>query len=188
MAGVVLSGTLWATSPYLRQRVTGIFTETERFEADNIITSTGERIEFWTKSFRFVAGAPLLGHGTGSITELFRRAAVGESGLRAEVSSNPHNQTFAVAIQLGLVGVVVLWAMWISHLLLFRGGGLVEWLGLVIVVQHVVGALFNSYLFDFTEGWIYVFGVGVTGGMVRRQVTLDPAVQERAPAVVAQAE
>jgi hypothetical protein len=26
--------------------------------------------------------------------------------------------------------------------------------------------LFNSHLFDFHEGWMYVLGVGVAGGMV----------------------
>ena len=34
----------------------------------------------------------------------------------ARLTNNPHNQTFAVAIQLGLVGALVLWAMWIAHL------------------------------------------------------------------------
>ena len=60
---------------------------------------------------------------------------------------------------------VVLWAMWIAHLLLFRGSGLAEWVGLVIVVQNIVGSLFNSHLFDFAQGWVYVLGVGVAGGM-----------------------
>jgi len=36
-------------------------------------------------------------------------------------------------------------------------------------VQNVVSSLFNSHLFDFTSGWLYVFGVGVIGGMVLRQ-------------------
>ena len=72
-----------------------------------------------------------------------------------------------MAIQLGLVGAAVLWAMWIAHLLLFRGSGLAEWIGLVIVVQNIVGSLFNSHLFDFVQGWVYVFGVGVAGGMAR---------------------
>jgi O-antigen ligase len=179
LAVVVLLGALWATSPYLRARVMGIFTEAEIYEANNIRTSTGERIVFWTKSVRFIESAPLFGHGPGSITEMFRGAAVGETGSRAEVSSNPHNQTFTVAIQLGLVGAAVLWAMWIFHVLVFRGAGLVEWVGLVVVVQNIVGALFNSFLFDFTEGWIYVVGVGVAAGMVRRQSLLDPAQQAR---------
>jgi hypothetical protein len=28
--------------------------------------------------------------------------------------------------------------------------------------------MFNSQLFDFTTGWIYVFGVGTAGGMVMK--------------------
>jgi hypothetical protein len=28
--------------------------------------------------------------------------------------------------------------------------------------------LFNSHLFDFHEGWMYVLGVGVAGGMILR--------------------
>jgi hypothetical protein len=35
-------------------------------------------------------------------------------------------------------------------------------------VQNFVAGLFNAYLFEFTLGWFYVFGVGVLGGMVLR--------------------
>ena len=59
--------------------------------------------------------------------------------------------------------------MWIGHLLLFRGTTLAHWIGLVIVVQNLISSLFNSHLFDFTQGWIYVFGVGIAGGTVLRQ-------------------
>ena len=72
-------------------------------------------------------------------------------------------------MQLEMVGALVLWAMWVAHLVLFRGGGLMEWVGLVIVVQNFVGSLFNSFMFDFTEGWLYVLGVGVAAGMILRQ-------------------
>jgi hypothetical protein len=34
------------------------------------------------------------------------------------------------------------------------------------VTYNVVSSLFNSHLFDFGEGWLYVFGVGLTGGMM----------------------
>ena len=82
---------------------------------------------------------------------------------------NPHQQTFAVGIQLGLVGVALLWAMWIVHLLLFRGEGIIPWFGLLVVLQNILGSPLNSHLFDFTQGWIYVFGVGVLGGAVLRE-------------------
>ena len=118
---------------------------------------------------RFVAEAPLIGHGVGSIREQFRNAVVGTTGAASEVSNNPHNQTLTIAVQLGIVGIVTLWAMWLAHLLLFRGTGAVAWFGLLVVLQNLVGSVFNSHLFDFTEGWLYVFGVGVIGGMVRGQ-------------------
>jgi O-antigen ligase len=113
--------------------------------------------------------APLFGHGTGSIRDQFRRSVVGQSGVAAEVSANPHNQTLAVGIQIGLVGIVVLLAMWTAHLALFRSNSLAAWVGLVVVMQNVIGSLFNSHLFDFTHGWAYVIGVGIAGGTVLRE-------------------
>jgi hypothetical protein len=67
---------------------------------------------------------------------------------------------------LGAVGAIALWAMWLSHLMLFRGSGLAAWVGLVVVAQNVIGSLFNSHLFDFTHGWAYVVGIGIAGGTV----------------------
>jgi O-antigen ligase len=73
--------------------------------------------------------------------------------------------------------------MWIAHLLLFTGRGLVAWIGMVVVVQNIVSSLFNSHLFDFTSGWLYVFGVGVVGGMVLRQRN-GPAINAAKPSRV----
>jgi hypothetical protein len=50
--------------------------------------------------------------------------------------------------------------------MVFRGDNLAAWLGLAVVVQTIVASLFNSQLFYFTPGWIYVFGVGVLAGML----------------------
>ena len=111
--------------------------------------------------------APVIGNGTGSNRGLFERAAEGSEGLAsAEVVSNPHNQTLNVAVQWGVLGVIVLYAMWIAHLMLFRGEGLANWIGLLVVVQNIFTSLFNSHIFDFHEGWMYVLGTGVAGGMV----------------------
>jgi O-antigen ligase len=167
LGGLVVGGLVWVSSPYLRGRISNIAVEVQLYQKDNAATSAGERLEFWKKSIRFVSDAPLIGHGTGSIRMLFANAVVGNSGAAAEASTNPHNQTLTIAIQLGMIGVAVLWAMWAAHLWLFYDEGWLCWLGLLIVLQHIGGSLFNSYLFDFTEGWIYVFGVGVLGGMVQ---------------------
>src|SRR5262245_33104094 len=165
LGGAILGAAAWAASPYLRERVLNVFKEIEAYQAQGAETSSGYRLEFWRKSLAFVADAPVAGHGTGSIREMFRRAAAGDN-ITAATTDNPHNQTLSIAVQLGLIGVLLLYGMWIAHLILFRGGGLPAWIGLAVVIQNVVASLFNSQIFYFTPGWTYVFGVGVLGGMV----------------------
>jgi O-antigen ligase len=167
---VVLAAAGWLSSSYLQSRVVDFFKDLQLYQAAETVTSSGERLVFWTKSIDFIREAPLVGHGTGSIRSQFEKSAFGQTGAAAEAAANPHNQTLAVGIQLGFVGMAILWAMWISHLMLFRGNSLIAWIGLVIVVQNVVGSLFNSHLFDFLQGWTYVVGVGVAGGTVRKVI------------------
>ena len=165
-AAILCGAAAWISSPYLRDRTIAIWTDVQSYEASNAQNSAGERLEFLRKSGAFVREAPIFGHGTGSIHALFIKSSEGKIGAAGSATTNPHNQTFAVAIQLGVMGALVLWAMWLAHLYLFRGGSFAAWVGLVIVVQNIIGSLFNSHLFDFAQGWVYVLGVGVAGGMV----------------------
>ena len=167
VAAVVLGALAWTLSPHL-QATTDKFTRDYRiYKEFNQPTSIGLRLEFWEKSLRFFAEAPVIGHGTGSTRGLFEAAATGPAVLaQGQVIGNPHNQTLNVAVQWGTVGVVILYAMWLSHFALFRGEGLAAWIGLMVVLQNVFSSLFNSHLFDFHEGWMYVLGVGIAGGMV----------------------
>jgi hypothetical protein len=163
--GVVAAGVVWATSLNLRARVTVVSQEISEHAATGVDTSSGARLEFWKYSLRIVAETPFIGHGTGTIADEFRRHADGPTGATA---TNPHNQIFTVAIQLGAVGVIILLAMWAAHWLMFLRPGLPAWIGLMVVTQNVIGCQFNSHLLDFTQGWLYVFGVGVFGGTVLR--------------------
>jgi O-antigen ligase len=184
IAGVAIGALVWTSSPYLRMRVTSLNHEVRAYELNNDVTSAGWRLYFWKNSIGIIETAPIIGHGTGSIEHTFAKATAGKTGPWAYPVANPHNQILGVEIQLGLVGVVALLAMWLSHLLLFRQPGLIAWIGLIVVVQNVISSLFNSHLFDFTEGWIYVFGVGVAGGAVLRAgaATRPQEDLEQAPA------
>ena len=163
---VLLAGLAWVASPPLRGKIGSFLTDYNLYKEQNLPTSMGLRLEYWQKSLRFVAEAPLLGHGTGSTRGLFEQAAIGRVGAGADVVANPHNQTLNVAVQWGVLGVIVLYAMWLSHLLLFRGESLIAWIGLMVVVQNFFTSLFNSHIFDFNEGWMYVLGVGIAAGMI----------------------
>jgi O-antigen ligase len=159
------------------------------------VNPVGLRLEFWRKSLGFIRQAPAFGHGTGTIPQLFRREATARTDPQA-ITTNPHNQVLVVALELGLLGTIVLLAMWIAHVRLFsraprrlldhqtgkaqaaHGPATAEpdqsqpemlaWFGLVIVIQNIVGSMFNSHLSDFSQGWLYVWGVGVLGGRMLR--------------------
>jgi O-antigen ligase len=173
---IVLAALAWATSPQLRWKIMTFQRDYVLYMEYNQPTALGLRLEFWRKSLRFFAEAPIVGHGTGSTRGLFEQAATGPKLLAgSEVIGNPHNQTLNVAVQWGVVGIAVLYAMWWFHLLLFRGDGLVAWIGLLVVTQNIFTSLFNSHLFDFHEGWMYVIGVGVAGGMLLKKNAPDVA-------------
>jgi O-antigen ligase len=165
----VLAGLAWASSPTLQRTIMTFTSDYKYYKELDQPTSIGNRLVFWQKSLRFFSEAPVFGHGTGSTRGLFEQAATGPKVLvGGQVVSNPHNQTLNVAIQWGVLGIVVLYAMWLVHLLLFRGDGMATWIGLMVVVQNIFTSLFNSHIFDFSEGWIYVLGAGIAGGMVLR--------------------
>jgi O-antigen ligase len=166
---VVIGVAALLLSSTLHRRMNQSIEEIQAYRATGKATSIGMHVAFLKESMVIVSSAPIIGHGTGAIPQQFRQATSGGTGAAAVVTVNPHNQTFAVAIQIGLVGAIVLWSMWIAHLLLFRGEGVVAWLGTVVVVENVISSTVHTHLFDFNSGWLYVFAVGVLGGMVLRE-------------------
>jgi O-antigen ligase len=171
-AMVALVGLLWVTTSDVRWGPKRILKDYQLYKTGEHVTSIGLRLEFWQKSLRFISEAPIIGHGTGSLRGLFERA----TGQR-DIISNPHNQTLNVAVQWGMIGVLLLYAMWLVHLLLFRGEGFIASIGLLVVVQNIFTSLFNSHLFDFHEGWMYVLGVGVAGGMTLAARKRNPCTE-----------
>ena len=187
LAGIVaaaLAGVALTASPYLHSRVMHSFTELRNYLNKDEVNSTGLHMEFLKKSAAIVEAAPIIGHGTGSIAAQFRLTASGDAGSASAVTTvNPHSQIFAVAIELGAVGAAVLLAMWAAHVLLFRGAGLMASIGTIIVVQNFLSSLVNWHLFDFGQGWLYVFGVGIVGGTVLRDAQRPPAAPPAASPV-----
>src|SRR5260370_5242953 len=163
--GVALAAVAWSTSPYLRFRVMHIVEDLDGSHADANETSAGARLGFWKMSVKIVRDAPLLGHGTGSTQAMLAQVAAADPAAPTG-ATNPHNQVLATAIPLGLFGVALLLAMWIAHFRMFLLPAPAASIGISVVAQNFVGSLFNSHLFDFTQGWLYVFGVGIAGGIL----------------------
>ena len=139
-AATVVGAAFWFASPSLRARVDSSIEETRDYVITTDNSSIGQHVAFLKESLKIIQSAPIMGHGTGSILEQFRLITAGKTGAAAVVTDNPHNQTFAVAIQIGAVGALVLWSMWIAHILLFRGWGVAAWAGTVVVVENIVSS------------------------------------------------
>lgn len=175
-AAIGLAALAWVASPQLRLKASTFVSDYQKYKEKDQATSLGLRLEYWQKSLWFIARAPIIGHGTGSTRGLFERAATGpEFSASRDVVGNPHNQTLNVAVQWGMTGIVVLYAMWMLHLMLFRGESLVVWIGLMVVTQNIFSSLFNSHISDFHEGWMYVLGVGVAGGLRLAELSRESA-------------
>ncbi len=80
---IVLAGLAWAASPHLRWTTATFLRDYQIYRELNQPTSIGLRLEFWEKSLRFFAEAPIIGHGTGSTRGLFEQAATGPKVLAA---------------------------------------------------------------------------------------------------------
>jgi O-antigen ligase len=81
--------------------------------------STASRLDFWSKAVEFIAETPLLGHGTGSTKSLYQSLKATRPPPYGEAVPDPHDQFSAIAIQVGLIGGVILPLMWVGHSSMF---------------------------------------------------------------------
>jgi O-antigen ligase len=169
--GLVVAIALWSSVPAQR-RLAEIATDIHAVDGDKgsseATLSTASRLDFWSKAVEFIKEAPLFGHGTGSTKSLYQSLEATRPSPYGEAVPDPHNQFFAIAIQVGLVGGVILLAMWTVHFSIFIGRGFASAIGQAIVIQNFIGSLFNSHLSTVTQGMLYCLGVGLLGGIVQR--------------------
>ncbi|CAN5311268.1 O-antigen ligase family protein [soil metagenome] len=167
---LVVAVALWTSAP-AQLRLAEISTDINASQSTKAgaqeTVSTASRLDFWTKAIDFVKQAPLLGHGTGSIKSLYQSLEATRPSPYGQATPDPHNQFFHIALQVGLIGGALLLAMWIAHALMFMRRDLTSVMGLAVVLQNVVGSLFNSHLSTVTQGMLYCLAVGLLGAAVR---------------------
>jgi O-antigen ligase len=153
--------------------------ETFRQRVDTIVFESGDwqprwasresvtvRVEWYQHSFDIVKEHPLLGVGTGSFPKVLAERKT--EGVIVN-PPNPHNEYLAIAMQTGLVGLVLLlhlfWRQWALAPRL--ASPLETHLARGLVITLAVGCLFNSFLLDHTEGLFYAWFTGLLFGGLR---------------------
>lgn len=122
-------------------------------------SSMGLRMQYAATSLRIIAEHPLTGVGTGG----FERA-YGEqiAGTAARPSNNPHNQYLLTTAQLGIPGLTVLLALFVT---LWRTASRLppaeQLLARGLLLAYGVGNLFNSFLLDHAEKLLFAWAIGL---------------------------
>ncbi|NPV24152.1 O-antigen ligase domain-containing protein [Bradyrhizobium aeschynomenes] len=160
LSAALTGGVAWAAAPFLGKPIADLAARHRVYVSGGLAQGPGD----WPPSVRAIGEAPLFGHGTGWIRRPFELQPDRQGARQTEI--RPSAPSMMVGLQWGLVGLILLAAMWISHFRLFRSPDWMEWVGLTVVVQSVIGSLLSTSLLDVSEGWIYVLGVGVAGGVM----------------------
>jgi O-antigen ligase len=128
--------------------------------------SVNLRAEWYRHSLDVVVDHPILGVGTGSFPKVL---AEKQAGGAVVYPPNPHNEYLAIAMQTGLIGLVLLlhlfWRQWAVAPRL--ASPLETHLARGLVITLAVGCLFNSLLLDHTEGLLYAWFTGLLFGGLR---------------------
>jgi O-antigen ligase len=138
-------------------------------------TPNGVRLSFMRVALKVVADHPLLGAGTGSFAEAYaptaRRIWPPEKAL---VRNQPHSEFLLVAVQLGLAGSLVYFAMLgtLGRAALRLRSFETDSLALLWVIYFVASS-FNSLLWDTTEAhWFLLLGGCLYVGALRRRMVM----------------
>jgi O-antigen ligase len=106
----VLVGLLLAVSPVARQQIALGFSEMATLEQAEQYNSMGIRMVIYRNTLKILKDPEFpafTGYGTGSFQEVYRPHAVQETGWRAEVVDDSHNQYTNILIEIGAVGLLL---------------------------------------------------------------------------------
>lgn len=163
LATTVILGATVAIVMNPQTRLGSIIQEIKQTEKSGTLTSQGGRVEFWRKGITLFETHPLIGYGTGSVYfETGKLAAKETTEVGRIPAFNLHNEFLMWAVQWGIFGLAsislffILWfrsSLYVSRFFAMQIRG--QWL------IFATGCLYNSYLVDFTEGYIITIMLGV---------------------------
>jgi len=129
-----------------------------RLELKNDL-STKERLHFAKNTLKLIKQKPWIGYGTGSFKGIYKEQARENQWL---TTSNPHNEYINVFFQLGILGLAaILFLFGKLFIMSFRLPILEQRFAQGILVAIGIGSLGNSWLMDFTPGYLFVLFVGI---------------------------
>ncbi len=164
MPALILS-VLLAMSPGFQARLALIGTELVASSTQiDTRTSTGWRLNAWHLSARAIQETPVLGHGVGSFTATVKhlQGADAEAVFGPGSLSNPHQEFLLWGIEIGVAGILLLFAVFIGLGSDFNRMPLpIRRAGMSVLAALFIGCSFNSTLYDGLIGDFFVTLLGL---------------------------
>lgn len=152
---------IFYTSHSVRSRVNQTIQNLQRYDAveQNSRTSLGVRLDWYRNSIELIKGKPVFGYGTGAYETAQKDLIEGTSTMP---TTDPHNEFFLITIQIGIVGVAVLLALFIDPIIrsfkLIRRKETAQAFALQATVLFLfIGCFFNSWLLSSIPSHIFAF-------------------------------
>lgn len=160
IAVVAISTAVVAVSPTIKDRFVVGWHEFQDAGRSEVITPMGIRAIMWDTSAQLVRERPLLGYGLGGFAPAYQElTAKVNSGWRARVTLDPHNQYLFIVAETGLLGLFV-FAFWLASALRQPVRGPFRIVGVALLVSWCVTSLFSSHFQTFTEGHMIALLLG----------------------------
>jgi O-antigen ligase len=159
---VAMTGYLaYHTSARLHERVAQVLADYEAWTPDHgKLTSTGQRLDFYSNTLQIVRGHPLAGVGTGGFPAAYAQQTLGKDVME---TNNPHNEYLMIAVQTGVVGFALLLYLFYTQ---WRNAPLLPTLfeqdaARGLVLAYTVNCMLNSALRDHADGLFFAFMTAV---------------------------
>lgn len=138
-------------------------------------TSAGQRLEFYSMSWKMIKENPLMGTGMGSVGIEFDRAASKYGTTLSETMRNTHNEYLMMMIQMGLPGLLLfLWLLTSVYKSARQLQPIDRDLLQAYAIIFAVGCVPNAFLTDFNEGHTFVFLTGIFLAPLYRKQPSNP--------------
>ena len=136
------------------------------YDDSSCFSSLGIRVVFWNNGLELIKQRQILGTGADGIKFRYAELVEDQSGWRAQVTDDLHQQYLNIAVEFGLVGLLVFSGLLIACLLTdFRLQPLV-FLGFALAASYLANGLANGHFNGFTEGrMIWVFWGAMMSGV-----------------------
>lgn len=159
---IVFVGTgIFYTSQSFQQRIQITIQNLKNYNAEerNSRTSVGLRLDWYQDSIALIKEKPIFGYGTGSY-EIVQKKLI--EGTSTEPATDPHNEFLLTAVQIGLVGGIILLFLFVdpivrSFKLLSLKKSEQAFALQATVMFLFIGCLFNSWLLSSIPSHIFAF-------------------------------